>query len=250
MKTEQLPVSMQRWTPSRRDVVRAVAAGAVATLVAGRPGSLASAQSSFPTRVRVLHASPELGQVEVLFNGEEELDEFDYGTTSDWFEVSPGVLRTTIRRDRAGINYIVFDAIAPVVANEDYELIISDPLVIPIPVDRSPLGADTARVRVVHASVDMPAVDVAIKGGDVVVDDLQYGQLSDPTEVPAGSYDLEVRLHGTGEVALDLPGVTVEPGMVHNLVVYGKPGNTETPLTVATLSDQARAPMPGATPSA
>jgi hypothetical protein len=208
-----------------------------------------TAQTTYPTRIRVLHASPELGQVEVLFNDTEVLDEFDYGMTSDWIEVEPGVVRTTIRRDRAGINYIVFDAIAPVVANEDYELIISDPIVIPAPVDRSPLPADSSRIRVVHASVDVPAIDIAFKGGEVVIDNLVYGQLSDPLEVAAGSADLEARLHGTGEVVLDLGSIAVEPDMVYHLVLYGKPGDTDAPLTVATLSDEARAPIP-ATPTA
>ena len=142
------------------------------------------------------------------------------------------MVRATVRRDRAGINYIVFDTIAPVVANEDYYLILSDPLVIPVAVDRSPVAADSARVRVIHAA-DIPAVDIAVKGGDVIVDDLQYGELSDAVEVPAGTYDLEVRLHGTAEVVLDLPGVVVEPGIVYDVVAHGKPGSEPAPLTAA-----------------
>jgi hypothetical protein len=236
-------------TRSRRGALRLAGAGVVASAAAGRLTLPAHAQSAFPSRVRALHAAPELGKVEVLFNGAKQLDEFEYGTTSDWIEIDPGVVRITISRDRAGINYFVFDAIAPVVANEDYNLIISDPLVIPAPVDRSPLPPDTSRVRVVHASVDIPAVDIAIKGGDVVIDNLEYAQLSDPVEVPAGSYDLEVRLHSTGEVALDLPGVVAEPGMIYDLVAYGKPGDDTTPLTVATLTDEARAGT-AATPTA
>jgi hypothetical protein len=228
--------------------LRLVGAGVVVGIALGRRERLAAAQTPFPTRIRVLHAAPELGKVEILFNGNEELDEFDYGTISDWIEVNPGTLRTTVRRDRFGINYPVFDAIAPVVANEDYELILSDPIVIPAPVDRSPLPADTGRVQVIHASVDVPAIDIARKGGDVLIDNLSYGQLSDPADVPAGSYDLEARLHGTGDVVLDLPGITVEPGMVQHFVIYGRPGNTDAPLTVATLSDEAHAAMPAATP--
>lgn len=233
---------------SRRATLRLAGAGVVVGLASGRRSHLAAAQTPFPTRIRVLHAAPALGKVEVLFNGTEELDEFDYGTTSDWIEVRPGTVRILIRRDRFGINYPVFDAIAPVVANQDYELILSDPIVIPAPVDRSPLPADTSRVQVIHASVDVPAIDIAEKGGDVLIDNLSYGQLSDPADVPAGSYDLEARLHGSGEVVLDLPGVTVDPGMVYHLVIYGKPGDTDTPLTLATLADEALAPMPASTP--
>jgi hypothetical protein len=248
MSAEQLTATGQVRGHSRRAALRLVGAGVVVGIGAGRHGRLVAAQTPFPTRIRVLHAAPELGKVEVLFNGNEELDEFDYGTTSDWIDVNPGTVRTTIRRDRFGMNYPVFDAIAPVVANEDYEVILSDPIVIPAPVDRSPLPADTSRVQVIHASVDVPAIDIAHKGGDVVIDNLSYGQLSDATEVPAGSYDLEARLHGTGEVLLDLPAVTVEPGMVYHLVIYGRPGDTDTPLVVATLADETRTPMPASTP--
>jgi hypothetical protein len=37
--------------------------------------------------MRVMHASPALGKIEVHINGEEELDEFTYGMVSDWIEV-------------------------------------------------------------------------------------------------------------------------------------------------------------------
>src|SRR4051812_9120644 len=186
MRIDSLAMTTRTVTPSRRGVLRAAGAGTLAAVLGGRFGSLAAAQASFPTRIRVLHAAPELGKVEVLFNGEKKLDEFNYGTTSDWIQVDPGVVRATVRRDRAGINYIVFDTIAPVVANEDYYMILSDPLVIPVGGDRSPVAADSARVQVIHATVDVPAVDIAIKGGDVIVDNLQYGELSDAVEVPAG----------------------------------------------------------------
>ena len=76
----------------------------------------------------MLHASPELGKVEVHINGQEELDEFTYGMVSDWIEVEPGTARVTIHRDRAGINYVVYDAYVPIVPDEDYDLIIADPL--------------------------------------------------------------------------------------------------------------------------
>lgn len=86
-------------------------------------------------------------KAEVLCNGEKQLDEFKYGTTNDWIEIDPGVARITISRDRAGITYFVCDAIAPVVANEDHNLILSDPLVIPAPVDRPPAGNYDLEVR-------------------------------------------------------------------------------------------------------
>ncbi|MFN8590187.1 MAG: DUF4397 domain-containing protein [Thermomicrobiales bacterium] len=246
---DEVPAAMRTISQSRRGLLRVAGAGAVVALAGTRGFAVTRAQTPFPTRIKVLNAAPSLGKVEVLFNGKKELDEFTYGMTSDWIDVSPGLVRATVRRDRAGFNYIVFDAIAPVVANEDYILILSDPLVIPVPVDKSPLAADQARVRVVHATVDVPAVDIAVKGGNVIVDNLQYAQLSAPVDVPAGTYDLEVRLHGTSEVALDIPDVTVEPGVVYDVVAYGTPGDERAPLTVQVITSEARAGAPAATPT-
>lgn len=238
------------FSQSRRRLLGAAGAGVIASVLPGRLGLTARAQETFATRVQVLHAAPGLGQIEVLFNGAELLDNFDYGQTSDWLDVEPGVVRVTIRRDRFGFNYAVFDSVYPAPVGNDFNLIISDPLIIPTVVDREPLAADTSRVRFIQASVDTPAVDVAMAGGDVVLEDIRYAELSDRFEVPAGTYDLEIRLNETGEVVLELPGTTVEPGMTYNAVLYGKPGSTETPLTVALLGDEVRAGEPMATPAA
>ena len=75
----------------------------------GRLSTPAYAQSRFPGRFRVLHASPDLGKIEVLFNGEKKLDEFEYGQASDWIDVDPGLVRITVQRDRLFINDVVFD---------------------------------------------------------------------------------------------------------------------------------------------
>jgi hypothetical protein len=250
MRFDSQPVRRHGLKPSRRQLLGAAGAGIIVSVLSHRDGLLVQAQDAFPTRVQVLHAAPGLGQVEVLFNGDELLDEFDYGQTSDWLDIAPGTLRVTIRLDRFGFNYAVFDAVYPVPVDNDYHLIISSPLLIPTAVDRAPLAADTSRVRVVQASVGTPPVDVAIAGGDVLLEELGYGQLSDPAEVPSGTYDLELRLHDSGEVVLEVPGATVEPGMTYTAVLYGTPGSGETPLTFVLLGDEVEAGAPVATPTA
>lgn len=248
------PLTMLTRSSSRREVMRLAGAGVVVLVAASRrePGVLA--QTPFPTRLRVLHASPALGKVEVHLNGQEELDEFTYGMVSDWIEVSPGTARITIHRDRAGINYVVYDAYVPAVPDQDYDLIIADPLLnqpvlIPAPVDRSPLPAHTGRLAAIHASVALPAVDLAQKGGEVLAANLLFGQRSAPKEVAAGTYDLEVRAHDSGQVVLDLPGTTLEADQVSHLVIYGDPSSADTPVTSVNLTDAAHTAAT-ATPSA
>lgn len=58
-------------------------------------------------------------------------------------------------------------------------------------------AAGNAMVRVIHGSPTAPAVDVYVAGSsDPVIKELAYGQTSGWLEVPAGSYDFEVRPAG------------------------------------------------------
>jgi hypothetical protein len=90
-----------------------------------------------------------------------------------------------------------------------------------IEADLSATADGNARVRVIHASPDAPNVDVALTGGDVLVSDLAFGAASDYLEVPAGTYDLEVRVAGTMDVALPLPGVAIEGNMLYDVIAVG-----------------------------
>jgi hypothetical protein len=82
----------------------------------------------------------------------------------------------------------------------------------------------TAKVRVVHFSADAPAVDIATAGSapaDAVVKNLAYPSPSTALALPAGTYDLEVRLAGTTTVALALPGVAVEACKAYSVFAIG-----------------------------
>ena len=219
----------------------------VATMVAmllgpvGVAPAVAQDDLSIQTRVQVLHADPALGQVEVFINDDEVLDEFTYGQQSDWIDFQPGGARVTITADRAGFNYAVFDAVYPAPADNDYYLIVTDPLVIGGVFDTNPIPDRGARVRIVQASVALPAVTVtANEESQVLARQLPYAATSVYTVVPAGTYDFDVTLADSGEVALTVPGLVLESNMTYDLVLMGQPGNEDHPLELRPLSDTTR----------
>ena len=219
----------------------------VATMAATLAGSsgvapaVAQDDLGIQTRVQVLHADPGLGQIEVHINNDEVLDEFDYGAQSDWIDFAPGSARVTMTADRAGINYAVFDAVYPAPADNDYYLIITDPLVIGGVFDTNPIPDRGARVRIVQASVALPAVTVtANEESQVLARQLPYAATSVYTVVPAGTYDFDVTLADSGEVALTVPGMVLESNMTYDLVLMGQPGNEDHPLELRPLSDTTR----------
>jgi hypothetical protein len=93
--------------------------------------------------------------------------------------------------------------------------VLSDNLTLP--------ASGQAHVRFVHLSPDAPNVDIVNVTGSlntVLIADRAYKSATDFIPLPAGTYDLEVRVAGTSTTALSLPGVTLQAGKI--LTVFAK----------------------------
>lgn len=67
-----------------------------------------------------------------------------------------------------------------------------------------------AKVRFVHASSGVPAIDIAVaKGGPMLVSNLGYRESSGYIQIRPDVYDLEVRISGTSTVLFTIPKVGV-----------------------------------------
>jgi hypothetical protein len=225
-------------------VILLLVATMLATLLApaGTASAPAAQETSSPrTRVKVLHADPTVEEFEVFIDGVEVLEDFAYGQASDWIDVAPGSARVTITADRAGFNVVVYDTVYPVPAGYDYSLIITEALVYGDVFDTSPVPEGSARVRVVHATFALPAVEVAAAGAaGSFATEIAYPQTSDYEIVPAGPYDFEVTLADLGDVVLTAPGVDLKEDRVYDLVLMGQPGDANHPLKLRPLSANTR----------
>ncbi|RBY93821.1 hypothetical protein DQ244_00035 [Blastococcus sp. TBT05-19] len=89
-------------------------------------------------------------------------------------------------------------------------------------------AADTATVSVLHAIPDTP-VDV-YADGERLIDDFQPGTLTDPLQLPAGSYDLAIfpadAADGSGAPLLSANGVAVPAGANATVVAHLKEDGT------------------------
>lgn len=88
-----------------------------------------------------------------------------------------------------------------------------------------PAAGDTAKVRVVHASPDAPAVDVWVKGLDQpLFKGAKYGDASAYADVPAGTYTIELRAApstAADPVAFSVDGVTIPKGAKITAIASG-----------------------------
>jgi hypothetical protein len=175
--------------------------------------------------INVVHASPDAPAVDVYLDGAVALEGLGFGEFSGWVPVPAGDHQVQVTPAGEAADAAVIDAPVTVEAGMAYHVAATGTVaeIAPAiyPVDLSAPADGSARVRVIHASPDAPAVDVAVAGGDVLIGDLSFPDASDALEVPAGTYDLEVRPAGTTDVALDLPGVELEAGMVYDVFAIG-----------------------------
>jgi hypothetical protein len=86
-----------------------------------------------------------------------------------------------------------------------------------------------ARLRVLHASPDAPAVDVYLDGSEAV-GDLAFGSVTDYVPVPAGAHAVQVfpsSANGSGTPVIDVPTLTLDAGKDYTVAAVGKLADIE-----------------------
>jgi hypothetical protein len=183
-------------------------------------------------RVRVLHASPDAPAVDIYLDDAmvDALTNVPFGTLSDYLAIPAG--EHNIKVYATGDNTTpVIDATASFDADTSYTVAAVGAVADIAPaifVDDPALTEESALVRVIHLSPDAPAVDVAPDGAapaDAVVKGLEFPDATDYLALPPASYDLEVRLAGTTDVALQLDPVEVAGGSAYTVFAIGSAGD-------------------------
>ncbi|MBL9147203.1 MAG: DUF4397 domain-containing protein [Phycisphaerae bacterium] len=200
---------------------------AVATgLVGGSPalGALLLTDVAPPAEVRVIHASPDAPNVDIRVNGAVAIPDLAFTEATDYVSLPEGDYDVEVVP--AGLQApVVIDATLALDAGVDYTVLAIntlasiEPLVL---VDDRTLPGSGSRVRFVHGSPDAPAVDIAIAdNGPVIIPNTSFGEAAEPITVPAGIYDLEVRVAGTDTVVLPLPEIPLQVNTVYTVVATG-----------------------------
>ncbi|MCS7067045.1 MAG: DUF4397 domain-containing protein [Meiothermus sp.] len=195
--------------------------------------------------VRVAHLSPDAPAVDVWVNGARALQNVPFKAVSNYLSLPAGEITVWVVPAGATTPRVI-DAKATIAAGKMYTIAATgllnatgnQPKLGPTIIEDvlPTLAAGQAGIRVVHTSPTAPAVDVAIRGGAVVVPNLAFPKASGYLTVPAGSYNFDVRAAGTTTVALPLNNVALEAGKVYTVFAVG--GTTAQPLSVVVAVDK------------
>jgi hypothetical protein len=184
-------------------------------------------------RVRVVHASPDAPAVDVLLDGGEVLSDVPYLAASDYLDLAAG--DHNVKVNAAGTTTTVIDADVSLADGVDYTVIASGLLAQIAPIvledDNSTPPAGSVRVRAVHGAPSVPAVDVYVTapGADLetttpVLTGVEFGDVADYLDVPAGEYQVRVTPAGTKTVAIDSGTLTLASGQVRTAIAVEAPG--------------------------
>lgn len=202
----------------------AAALALVSALGVGLFASVA-AQEDSSARVRVIHASPDAPAVDVLVNGERAVEGLEFQSGTDYLELEAGEYQFQVVPAGGEAADAVIDATATVEAGTWYSVVAVgtldsiEPMIVVDDITEPAEGQ--AHIKVVHASPDAPAVDIAVAGGPVLFENAPFMAATDYMPVDAGTYDLEVRPTGTEDVALEVPGLALEAGTVYSAYAMG-----------------------------
>ena len=212
-------------------------------------GSMGEETETDPASVRVAHMSPNAPNVDVYVDGTAVLEDVAFGAVSPYLDLPAGEHQVEITA-AGDPNASVFSGPVTVEAGTPYTIAAVgevgdgadqafEPLIMED--DNSDPGGDTARIRLVHASPDAPAVDVTLAAnGDALYDGVGYTGYG-YMEVPAGDYTLQVRGDtdgNDGSVVAEFD-VSLAGGQVYTAFASGylspddEPGDTPFDLRIA-----------------
>lgn len=184
-------------------------------------------------RVRVVHASPDAPNVDVLLDGAQVLQDVPYLAASGYLDAPAGSLNLKV--NAAGTATTVIDTDLSLVDGTDYTVLATgraeaiEPIVLQD--DKSAPASGNARLRGIHGAPGAPAVDiyVTVPGADLqsatpLLADVGFGDVADYFEAPAGDYQVRVTPAGTKTVVIDSGTLTLSSGQVRTAIAVDAAG--------------------------
>ncbi len=190
---------------------------------------LAGCNDDDPTaQVRVVHASPDAPNVDVLVNNNVELSDVPFKGVSRYLSVDLGD-DPNFKINAAGTSTTVISNTLRLEEGKQYTLLAANTLsnIEPLLLSDETLSpaSGSFKVRILHASPSAPVVDVYVtaSGDDIAtisptLSDVSFKDYSDYLEIPAGDYRVRVTGAGSKTPVYDSGTVALGAGVTYTIV--------------------------------
>ncbi|MBX3071162.1 MAG: DUF4397 domain-containing protein [Thermomicrobiales bacterium] len=176
--------------------------------------------------VRITHAAIDAPAVDVYLEESLIIENLEPGATSEFLAVPGDDDRTFVLVPTGGsLSDQIVETGVDLDDGDATDIVIGgsavDLKVINSEIDLSPIAPDQSRVRAVNLSSDAGAIDILVTDGDTLFGDVEFEEFADSILMNAGTYDIQVQKEGEDDVLFRSDALTIEPGMVYNLVATG-----------------------------
>lgn len=198
--------------------------GVIVSVLAGLTASSALAQNA---NVRAVHASPDAPNVDIRVNGglPAALTNVPFRAASPYLSVPAATYNFQVTPTGLAAP-VVINANVPLAANTTYTVAAVNTLAnieAAVFVDDNSQRANAARIRFIHASPNVPLVNIGLVGSPLssnLFSNVSFKQSGGYIEVPGGSYNLEVRVPSLG-LQIPLPALSVTNNQVYTVWAMG-----------------------------
>lgn len=176
--------------------------------------------------LRVIHASPDAGPVDVYIGDSPIVQGLEFGNASDFTAAPNGDQQLRIVPAGQPVDQAVVDTTQGLTPGAAGQVLISglanDLQATIMGVDLRALPANQARVRVIHASPDLDAINVTVSDGQTPFGGIDFRNASGYVVFNAGSQTFQLRETGADTLLLEATDVPLEAGMVYDIVAIGQ----------------------------
>ena len=201
--------------------------------------------------IRVLHASPDAPNVDVLVDNQVVLSDVSYKQASDFLSVLVGTRNVKVNATGTSTTVIdadltlAFDSFTTIIATNFLAQI--EPLVLPD--ENTPPSGNFLNIRVVHSAPSAPPVDVYVTapGADInsatpTLSNVAFTEFSDFLEIPEGDYQIRVTTVGSKDPVFDSGTVTLDAGSIFSAVAVDATGGAS-PISLVVLTNDPTTPF-------
>jgi hypothetical protein len=179
--------------------------------------------------LRVIHAAPDAGPVDVYIGEAPIAEGLEFGAASTFTAAPNGEQQLRVVPAGSPVDQAIIDMTQGLTSGSAAQIVVSglaDDLQTTIAgVDLRALPQNQARVRVVHASPDLEAIDVAVAAGPTPFQGIEFRNQSGYVVFDAGAHSFQLRESGSNTLLLEALDVPIEPGMVYDIVAIGQSEN-------------------------